>query len=46
MKKVYIAKVLIILGGFRNQGEYDTALRAFEDGLSPQQAANKIINQR
>lgn len=46
MKKVYVAKVLVILGGFRNQSEYDLAVKAFEDGLSPQQAANRIINQR
>lgn len=46
MVKIYISKVLSILGGFRSQDEVKQTESAFYRGLSPMQAAQVIINQR
>lgn len=46
MAKIYLAKVLNLLGGFRNESEYNDALQAFESGLTPAQAVNRILNNR
>ena len=46
MQKIYITKVLAILGGFRDQSEYTEAVKAFEARLTPSQAVQRILNNR
>jgi len=46
MAKIYLAKVLAILGGFRDESEYNEALKAFEARLTPAQAVTRILNNR
>ena len=46
MLKNYINKVLAILGGFKDQNEYNLAAESLSMGLTPVQAAQRIINQR
>jgi hypothetical protein len=46
MSAKFAKLVLVILGGFRSQDEYDMAIDDFYRGLSPSQSAQHIVNER
>ena len=46
MLGLFVSKVLLILGGFRDTSEIDTATRCFYRHLSPAETAQVIINSR
>lgn len=46
MQKLYINKVLAILGGLRGESELDIIKDCFSRNLSPDNAAQVVINNR
>lgn len=46
MKKIYVSKVIIITGGLIDQAELESVYKSFDEGLSPEQAAQVVINNR
>lgn len=46
MRKIYINKVLAILGGLRGESELGIIIDCFSRNLSPDRAAQVVINNR
>ncbi len=46
MQKLYISKVLAILGGLRGESEVGIIIDCFSRNLSPERAAQVVINNR